>query len=199
MPRRAILLCLAAVVACAERLPPAEVEWDHAATFTGLKTYAWYADPAWVMPKGNSIVDGAFIDRSVRAAVDEKLRKDGYILVSGGDASFYVAYQEGAAGGLSQGKWGAYSSQFNSYSPTEAQGVDPKPDPATISLFPPQDNYATTKYEKKETFLLAIRDSDRRIVWRAERTGWTGTNPDSLRKDIEHSVDVLLARFPPKS
>ena len=58
------------------------------------------------MPQGNSIVDGQFIDRNVREAVNDTLQKKGYVKVDK-DASFYVAYHADAAGVLCQDKWGS--------------------------------------------------------------------------------------------
>ena len=38
-----------------------------------MKTYAWYEGPNFQIPHGDSIIDGQFIDRTVRQAVDESL------------------------------------------------------------------------------------------------------------------------------
>ena len=199
LPRITILLSLAATLACAEKLPPPEFAYDRTASFSSLKTYAWYDDPKWVMPDGNSIVDGQFIDRNVREAVNESLRKDGYVLVASGDATFYVAYHEGSAGSLSQGKWGVYSDATGSYVATESTGLqNEQANQFHFDLDPPGDSYAATKYQKKDTLVLDIRDSQKKLIWRGERTGLIGTNPGDLKKDIEHSVAVLLAKFPPK-
>ena len=85
------------------------------------------------MPQGNSIIDGQFIDRNVRQAVNETLQKKGYAPADEG-ASFYVAYHGGAAGVLSQDKWGVYQ-WWNVYY------VD----------------YAGTKYRKQSTLTLDVR------------------------------------------
>ena len=41
----AILLLSAATLACAHKNPPPDFAYDHAASFSPLKTYAWYVDP----------------------------------------------------------------------------------------------------------------------------------------------------------
>ena len=172
--RSVLLLSLAAALGCAHKNPPPDFAYDHAASFAGLKTYAWFDDPNWVMPQGNSIIDGQFIDRNVRQAVNDTLTKKGYVLVDK-NASFYVAYHGGAAGVLSQDKWGTYS-WWNVY----------------------YIDYAGTKYRKQSNLTLDIRDDKYKLIWRGARTAMIGTNPDELKRDIENAVELLLKSFPPQ-
>ena len=65
---------LAATLACAGK-PTVNFAYDHAASFQGLKTYAWFDDPNFQMPGGNSIVDGQFVDKRVRARRRERARE----------------------------------------------------------------------------------------------------------------------------
>lgn len=169
----AILLCLAATFACAGKNPAPDFAYDHTASFANLKTYGWFEDPTWEFPQGNSIIDGQFIDRNVRQAVNEALQKKGYTPADVG-ASFYVSYHGGAAGVLSQDKWGVYQ-WWNTYY------VD----------------YAGTKYRKQSTLTLDVRGSDKKLIWRGVRTAMIGTNPDELAKDIDRAVKLLLGEFPP--
>lgn len=170
----ALLLLLAAALACAGKNPPPDFAYDHTASFTGLKTYAWFDDPTWVMPQGNSIVDGQFVDRNVRQAVDLNLQKKGYTKVDSGDASFYVAYHGGSAGVASQDKWGVYSWWSTYYV-------------ASVG----------TTYRKQSTLVLDIRDSQKKLIWRGGRTAMIGTNPEQLAKDIDRAVALLIGEFPP--
>lgn len=172
--RSVLLLSLAGALACAHKNPPPDFAYDHAANFGGLKTYAWFDDPNWVMPQGNSIIDGQFIDRNVRQAVNDTLAKNGYVLVEK-NANFYLAYHGGAAGVLSQDKWGTYS-WWNVY----------------------YIDYAGTKYRKQSTLTLDIRDDKYKLIWRGARTAMIGTNPEQLKNDIDKAVALLLASFPPK-
>ena len=172
--RSMLLLALAGTLACAHKNPPPDFAYDHAASFAGPKTFAWFDDPNWVMPQGNSIVDGQFVDRNVRQAVNDTLTKNGYVKVEK-DANFYVAYHGGSAGVLSQDKWGVYN-WWNVYY------VD----------------YAGTKYHKQSNLVLDIRDDKYKLIWRGGRTAMIGTNPDALKKDIDRAVALLLAQFPPK-
>ena len=75
--RSVLLLSLAAALGCAHKNPPPDFAYDHAASFAGLKTYAWFDDPNWVMPQGNSIIDGQFIDRNVRAGRQRHAAEEG--------------------------------------------------------------------------------------------------------------------------
>ncbi len=170
----AILLLSAATFACAHKNPPPDFAYDHTASFAGLTTYAWFDDPNWTMPGGNSIVDGQFIDRHVREDVDAALQKKGYRKLEGGAANFFVAYNTNPAGVLSQDKWGIYSWWNWAYV-----------------------GYAGTKYRKQGNLVIDVRDSAKKLVWRGARTAMVGTNPEELARDIDNAVDLLLAEFPP--
>jgi hypothetical protein len=170
----AILLGLAATLACAHKNPAPDFAYDHTASFANLKTYAWFEDPAWEFPQGNSIVDGRFVDEHIRQAVNDALQKKGFGRVDTGSASFFVSYHGGAAGVLSQDKWGVYQ-WWNLYY------VD----------------YAGTKYRKQSTLTLDIRGADKKLIWRGVRTAMIGTNPEELARDIDRAVSLLLAEFPP--
>ncbi|HTY40482.1 MAG TPA: DUF4136 domain-containing protein [Thermoanaerobaculia bacterium] len=169
-----LLLLVSAAAACAHKNPPPDFSYNHATNFAGLSTYAWYDDPNWKMPQGNSIVDGQFIDRHVREAVDATLQKKGYRKVDSGTPSFFVAYHTDAAGVVSQDKYGVYSWWGWGY-------VD----------------YYGTKYRKQGMLVLDVRDSGRELVWRGVRIVLVGTNPDALGNDIDRAVGLLLGEFPP--
>jgi hypothetical protein len=171
----ALILALAAASGCAHKNPPPDFAYDHATSFANLTTYAWFDDPTWTMPQGNSIVDGQFIDRNVRQAVDASLQKKGYRKLEGGEPTFYVAYHPNAAGVLSQDKWGVYNWWSWSYV-----------------------GYAGTKWQKQGNLVLDVRDSRKALVWRGARTAMIGSNPEELKKDIDAAVALLLAEFPPQ-
>jgi hypothetical protein len=172
--RAAILSALTATAACAHKNPPPDFAYDHATSFANLQTYAWFVDPAWKIPQGNSIVDGQFIDRNVRQDVDAVLQKKGYRKIESGDPSFFVAYHTDAAGVLSQDKYGVYNWWSWSYV-----------------------GYAGTEYQKRGMLVLDVRDSRKELVWRGARTAALGSNPEALARDIDAAVALLLAEFPP--
>ncbi len=173
--RGALLLILGAGLACAHKNPPPDFAYDHAASFAGLKTYAWFEDPTWEMPRGNSIVDGQFIDRNVRQSVDASLAKKGFVKVDNGGASFYVSYHGSNAGVLSQDKYGVYNWWSWGYI-----------------------GYTGTKYQKQSTLVLDVRDAQKKLIWRGARTAMIGTNPEELAKDIDRAVALLIGEFPPQ-
>jgi len=195
----AFLLALACAPACAPRNPPLDFAFDHAARFGALETYAWLADPSSKAPRGNAVVDGPFLDRNVRARVDAVLRAKGYRKIESGDPSFYVAFRLDAAGFSSQDKYavsgasgGIWLGDDHTNGPQNEQvqpGAGGRPN-ATAG-------YSGTEYQKRETLVLDIRDADRALVWRGARTTKAGTNPDAIARDIDDSVRLLLAKFPP--
>ncbi len=125
------------------------------------------------MPGGSSIVDGRFVDDTIRKAVDNTLRKKGVAPVApGATPDIYVSYITRPDGVASQDRFGKYSWW-------------------TVTL------WAGTKYRKEGTLYLDIRDSEHRLVWRGLKTAILGDNPDSLRRDIERAVSELLAEYPP--
>lgn len=167
-----VAAALTASLACAGK-PIINFAYDHSASFAGLKTYAWFDDPGFQMPGGNSIVDGQFVDRRVRAAVEKELARKGYAKSESGEADIYVSYSTNPAGVVSQDKFGRYAW----WSPTLVGG---------------------TKYRKEGSLVLDVRDRQHRLVWRGFKQAIIGTNPESVGRDIDDAVDDLLDKFPPK-
>lgn len=173
MKRLAIFLAVAAAAAgCTAHAPTTQFAWDHAATFAGVKTFAWYDGPPFVYPHGGGMVDGRFIDEHVRKAVEKELGKKGYTKSAGGSPDIFVTYATSPEGIVQQDKFGSYHYWSG-----------------TI--------YLSSKWEKEGTLALDIRDSGMKIVWRGVYTGMIGTNPEQLNDKIEGAVDKLLAKFPP--
>jgi hypothetical protein len=171
MRRCVSLLILLLAAACAGR-PELHFAWDHAAGFSGLKTYAWYADPNSEMPRGGSIVDGRFIDERVRAAVEKDLARKGLARAGDGNADLYVSYATRPDGVVSQDKFGRY-------------------DWWTMTIV------VDAKYRKAGTLTLDLRDRDHKLIWRGAKSAILGTNPEKVGRDIDDAVDDLLSKFPP--
>jgi Domain of unknown function (DUF4136) len=168
--RRASILLLVLAIACAGK-PELHFAWDHAASFTNLKTWTWYDDPNFQMPGGSSIVDGRFVDERVRAAVAADMAKKG-LTKTDGKADVYVSYATRPDGVVSQDKFGSY--YWWSY--TVVGG---------------------TKHQKQGTLTLDIRDSGDKLIWRASKMAILGTNPEALSRNIDDAVEDLLSKFPP--
>ena len=190
--RPAILLFLWAALTAAKKSSPPNPAYDPAANFAVPRTYAWLEGPAGSRPEGNSIVDAQFVDRHVRAAVEASLGRKGFTKVAK-DPSFYVAYREDSAGGMSQNGWDL-PPKYAIDEPWLQVGElkQPTPNPA----FVPDSG---TNYRKRSTLVLDILDSRKKLIWRGSRTSSTGTNPEELAKGIDHAVARLLAQFPPKT
>jgi len=190
--RRSAILFFCAAFAFAQEGASRGVAYDPAARLTGLKSYSWFADPRRAMPAGNAVVDGEFIDRTVRAAVNARLGRKGFTKVQT-DANFSVAYALSDAGGASQNKWELPSNWVIDKPLLQAGTATQKePNPA----FVPDSG---TKYQRRSVLVLEIRDDRGALVWRGARTHATGTNPDDLARGIDHAVAKLLANFPPKA
>ena len=176
-----ILLLSAAAPACARKTPQAEFTYDHTASFAGFRTYGWFEDPGWQMPSGNSVVDAAFIDRNVRRDVDESLRSKGLRTADQGRPDIFVAYRMDSAGVRSHSDFAAdHTTEFLLWSWDHLE-------------------YAGTNYRTQGALVLDIRNGDRQLIWRGERTGTLGSNPEEIARHIRKSVDLLLSRFPPPS
>ena len=161
------------LASCAGK-PTLQFASDPAARFDGLRTFAWFEDPEWKMPRGGSVVDGRFIDRRIREAVDGDLMKKGFQKAANGKADFYVQYHVDQVGVASQDKFGGYN-WWSGYI------------------------YVGAKYRKEGSLTLDVRDPGNKLIWRANKTALTGTNPESVGRDIDDAVGDLLSKFPPKT
>jgi hypothetical protein len=166
--RWALLALFAA--ACVGTHPPPQYAWDPKENFAPLKTYAWYDGPGFQPPHGDSIIDGQFIDRRIRTAVDRELGGKGFQKVEPASASMFVSYSSGDTGVADEIK-------------------DPNMDWLT--------GYADTMYEKERAVIIDIRDSGKKLIWRGSITRLEGQNPDAAGREIDHEVAVLLGKFPP--
>jgi len=164
------LLALTIGSACRGTHPAPVYAWDQAASFSGMKTYAWYDAPGFKMPHGDSIIDGQFIDRTVRQAVDEALAKRGFQKVDEAKASMYVSYGTGDT---------RVTDQVKDWNRAVLTG------------------YENTMYEKSRQVIIDIWNASRILVWQGSITRLEGEDPEQAGREIRHEVDVLLSHFPP--
>jgi hypothetical protein len=174
MQRRLLLVLLlvsgAAATACRGTHPPPQWAWDQTANFATAKTYAWW-DAGYPKPHGDSIIDGQFIDRHVRGAVDAKLASKGYQLVPLANASLLIGYLTG-----------------------DTRVTDEVKDPNYAWL----TGYENTMYEKSRQVTIDIRSaSNKHLIWRGSITRLEGEDPSQAGREIDHEVSVLLDKFPP--
>ena len=167
-----IAAALVLAAACAGA-PIHDYAFDPNFRFVPPKTYAWYDDPDFKAPGGGAVVDGRFIDDTIRQSIDETLKKKGVAPVAAGATpDIYVSYSTRAEGATSQDKFGSY----NWWSGTIMVG---------------------SKHRQGGTLFIDIRDSSHKLVWRGLKSALLGTNPDAIRRDIEKAVSELLAEYPP--
>jgi len=167
-----LMIASAALAACRGTHPPPVYAWDQAAagSFAGMKTYAWYEGPNFQMPHGDSIIDGQFIDRTVREAVDESLTKRGFQKVDEAKASMLVSYGTGDT---------RVTDQVKDWNRAVLTG------------------YENDMYEKSRQVIIDIWNASRILVWQGSITRLEGEDPAQVGREIKHEVDVLLSHFPP--
>jgi Domain of unknown function (DUF4136) len=165
-----VLLAGTAGAACRGTHPAPVYAWDQAADFSGMKTYAWHEPPGFQVPHGDSIIDGQFIDRTVRQAVDGSLGKKGFRKVDAANASMLVSYGTGDT---------RVTDQVKNWNRAVLTG------------------YENTMYEKSRQVIIDVYDPAKTLVWQGSITRLEGENPDEAGREIRHEVDVLLSHFPP--
>jgi hypothetical protein len=170
----AALLGFALAVACAGTHPAPRVAWDPNADLSPPRTYAWDDRPGQQSPTGDSIVDGAFLDKRIRAAAERELATHGYRPAPPGTTpDILVSYQTGQDGVGSADEWGTYT--WWSY---------------------PRYVYEGSGYEKERGLTLELRDREHKLLWRGQVSRLEGTNPEAVGREIDREVAELLSRLP---
>ena len=169
--KRLALLLLVAAAGCT-KTPAPEFAWDKAASFTNIKTFAWYDGPPFQYPHGGSIVDGRFIDEHVRRDVEAEMARKGYRKAEGGAPDIFVTYHTSPEGIVDHDVWG----QYQWWSPYV---------------------HVASAYYKEGSLALDVRDGGKKLVWRGVVTRIVGRNPEELAETITRAVSDLLKSFPP--
>ncbi|HKD19498.1 MAG TPA: DUF4136 domain-containing protein [Thermoanaerobaculia bacterium] len=169
----ALAAAIALALACAGTHPKPVYAWDHNANFNVMKSFAWYDDPTFHVPHGDSIIDGAFLDGHIRSAVEDALHHKGYEKVKEGQATMLVAYHTGDTGVGERDEFGDYEWWTGAV--------------------------VATNWEKERTVTIDIRNKDRKLVWRGQIDRLEGSNPEGVARELNHEVTVLLSHFPPTS
>ena len=126
------------------------------------------------MPHGDSIVDGQFLDRRIRAAAERELAAHGYRPAAPGAApDMLVSYQTGQDGVGSSDEWGVYA----------------------WWVFPVYV-YEGSEYEKERVLTLELRDAAHKLLWRGQVVRLEGTNPEAVGREIDRQVAELLSHLP---
>jgi hypothetical protein len=85
-------LVLASLLCACSANAPMKVGWEYdpAATFVGLRSYAWV--PGQQRRTGDPRVDDSWQDRRMREAIDRQLVAQGFVAVPSEQADFWVGY-----------------------------------------------------------------------------------------------------------
>lgn len=158
-------------VACAKTHPKPVFAYDHSVHFGNLKAWAWYDDPTFKIPHGDSIIDGAFLDGHIRSAIDDALRRKGYDKVSEQNATMLVGYHTGDTGVGEHDEFGNYE-WWSGY-------------------------VVATDWEKERTITVDIRSSTKKLIWRGQVARLEGQNPDAVARELNREIGLLLNHFPP--
>ncbi len=165
-------LFLAGAILSCTPAPRPDFAYDHAANFTNLKTFEWYADPSEDKTVGATVVDSRWAEEHIKGAITEELGKKGLRPASGASPDFYADYHTRAAGIMQRDKYGLYSWWG----------------------FP---NYLGSETASQGTLALDVRDPDKKLIWRGAITVTIGTSPEEIDRQLRKYVAELFANFPP--
>jgi len=156
-------------------------DYDTAADFSNLKTFAWqYAEQPQT---GNPRIDNDLHDERIRKAVDETLVAKGFIQTDHADADFLVAYfveykRKLNSGSVSFGLGGGSYGRFG--------GVG--------------YNAGVSACDQANMTIDMIDPTSEKTIWRGvgSRSAYDGSSPGKTTKIVDESVAKILKRFPPK-
>jgi hypothetical protein len=167
-------------------------DWDTAAKFSNLKTFAWVAE---AQPKtGDFRLDNSILDTRIRAAIDRELTRKGYQKLLNGEPNFYVRYQASIQGKLEVtqaatpyyatpyggGYGGGYGAGWATWGGGTQTFVD-QYDEGTLVV-----DFADPKTKK--------------LIWRGTASAAVDASlpPVKREKRINDGVAKLLKKFPPQ-
>jgi len=161
-------------------------DFDPAANFTGYRSFAWYAASKKAQGKGSG--QDPFLDKRVRAAVEQQLQAKGYRLEAQGEpdllVTFYPVFRNkrvrasttvGFGGGGWARPWG--------------YGIGTRFTTSEVH------NY------REGTIILELVDSrSNQLVWQGSAEGalTRQDDPKDAQEQINRAVRDLLDKFPPK-
>ena len=178
-----ILALLATVLGCSGI--EVSQDFDPATSLSGLKTYDWKSGTQ--EKTGDVRTDNPLLDARIRAAVDRSLSERGYQRVSNRTPDFYVGYQytvrskvgsddAGIGVGFGIGSFGSHGGIGIS----SGSGV--------------------SEYDEGTLVIDFIDPSNSDLIWRGTGTRRVSqhSDPEKRTKNINETVDKILAQFPPK-
>ena len=160
-------------------------DYDMAADFSNLKKFDWYS--AKQKKTGDLRVDNPLLDSRIREAVDRSLAQKGYQRIFQGTPDFYVGYKYGiltrigserVSTGIGFGFGG--SGSFGGIGIGTGSNV--------------REYY-------EGMLVIDITDTiNRKLLWRGTGTRRVSrhSDPEKTTKEVNESVEKILAQFPPQ-
>ena len=160
-------------------------DYDMAADFSNLKKFDWYL--AKQKKTGDLRVDNSLLDSRIREAVDRSLAQKGYQRIFQGTPDFYVGYKYGiltrigserVSTGIGFGFGG--SGSFGGIGIGTGSNV--------------REYY-------EGMLVIDITDTiNRKLLWRGTGTRRVSrhSDPEKTTKEVNESVEKILAQFPPQ-
>jgi hypothetical protein len=175
----ALLVTAAAMGGCSTL--KVNTDYDPAADFARLQSYAWLPDPR--PPTGDPRLDSSLLDARVRRAVDSQLAARGHREVSPDEADFLVTYHvaletkldvETIHHGYGYG-WGRWYGGMGG-------------------------STRVREYEQGTLLLDFVDPKTRLLLWRGSASARIrpSNSPEESQKRSDEAVAAMLKRFPPK-
>jgi hypothetical protein len=161
-----------------------QADYDPAADFSSLRTYAWYSAE---QPKSGDIrVDNPLLDTHIRSAVENALDAKGYI-ITGGNPDFQLIYHAAVTKEI------AVARTSTPVYPPGYYGWHYVAQPVWVEQAVPYT------YEKGSLILDIIDARNEKLMWRGSiqaEVDKTAT-PQMRAGRIAEAVKDMLAQFPP--
>lgn len=173
--RMIVLLGVASLSACTQF--KIRTDYDSAADFRALRTYAWR--PERPLPSGDARFDNSLIDAQVRAAVERVLTAKGYAKEPSARPDFLVGYHAVVK------------------SKTDVQTIDRTYGYRGVGFGDPRLHVRT--YDEGTLLIDVVDPATMKLLWRGSATGVVRekTAPEKREQRINDAVAEILEKFPP--
>jgi hypothetical protein len=156
-------------------------DWDRAARFDQLRSWAWLPEPAAPAQSDPRLQD-ELLRRRIQSAVEEALAARGYVQAAAGEPDFYVAYHVGI------------DEKIDARTVYPGYGVGPYG-----RAFPGPPETYVDEYEVGTLLLDVIQAHPRELVWRgtAQSRVQDLSDPEQREARIREAVQRVFEKFPP--
>jgi len=162
-------------------------DYDRSFDFSGLKTYRWMDAEKRLIARANpqtaSVMSDEELDKIIRAAVDEELKKRGFTLTTGDSADFLTTYFAVGQLDLSGSFYDAAPSgnlPYNHWRPFYQPATD-----ARLNT-------------KGELTIDIVNPENNQLIWRGQASDTIKKTKD-VAKTVKKVAKKILSKFPPKS